>query len=187
MVLFINACARPESRTLMLAQKALQTISESFETLNLFEEDIQPLDYEALLKRDESINKSDYSGPEFRYAKQLREADEIVIAAPYWDLSFPAVLKCYIERICVNGLTFFYNKKGSPEGLCKANRLIYVTTAGGYIPEDNYGYNYVKQLFTGLFGINNTVYLKAEGLDIYGADVDGIMKSAMCEAESLLK
>lgn len=186
MVLLINACARPQSRTLALATKAAQTISDNFEMLNLYEEDLKPLDYDELSKREEFIEKSDFSDNMFRFAKQFRKADEIVIAAPYWDLSFPAILKCYIEAICVNGLAFRYNEKGVPEGLCMAKRLIYVTTAGGFIPENNYGYNYVKQLCTELFGIKNTVCIKAEGLDIEGADIEGILKLAEVEAEKVL-
>ena len=186
MVLFINACARPQSRTLALAAKAAEKLSDSIEMLKLFEEDIKPLDYNTLFMREKLIEKSDFSDNMFRFARQFKDADEIIIAAPYWDLSFPAFLKCYTEAICVNGLTFHYNEKGIPEGLCKAKRLIYFTTAGGYIPDYNYGYNYVKQLCTDFFGIKNTICIKAEGLDIQGADVKKIMKSAEEEAEQIL-
>ena len=187
MVLFINACARPQSRTLELAKKAAKKISGNFKILNLYEEELEPLNYDRLSKRDKYIEKSDFSDNMFSFARQFREADEIIIAAPYWDLSFPAIFKCYIEAICVNGITFRYNEKGIPDGLCKAKRLIYMTTAGGFIPENNYGYNYVKQLCTDFFGIQNTVYIKAEGLDIYGCDVIRIMKSAEDEIELKLK
>ena len=187
MILFVNACARPDSRTLMLAKKAIQTISGGIEMLNLFEEDLKPLDYAGLSRRDRFIEKGDYSDRMFRFARQFSAADEIVIAAPYWDLSFPAILKCYIEAICVNGLTFIYNEAGLPEGLCKAEKLIYVTTAGGFIPENNYGYDYVKQLCTDLFGIKNTLCIKAEGLDIQGADVSGIIKKSADQFLSAMK
>lgn len=187
MVLFVNACARPQSRTLVLAKKAVQKISDDCEILNLFEEDITPLDYDKLLKREEFTEKADFSDTMFRFAKQFAAADEIIIAAPYWDLSFPAIFKCYTESICVNGLTFMYNEQGIPKGLCNAKRLIYITTAGGFIPENNYGYDYVKQLCTDFFGIENTVCIKAEGLDINGADVYEIMKTAEDEIELRLK
>ena len=42
----------------------------------------------------------------FDYAKDFAKADTIVIAAPFWDLSFPASLKCYIEAINILGITF---------------------------------------------------------------------------------
>ena len=186
MVLLINACARPQSRTLALAEKTAKMISEGYKTVNLYEEDIKPLDNNGLSKRDGFVEKADLSDDMFRFAKQFRESDEIIIAAPYWDLSFPAILKCYIEAICVNGLTFRYNERGIPEGLCRAKRLIYVTTAGGFIPENNYGYDYVKQLCTDLFGIKDTVCIKAEGLDIQGADIEKSLKTAEKEIKKTL-
>jgi len=185
MLLFINACARPQSRTRALAEKAVKKIPDTVEVLNLYEDAPAPLDNAALERRDDCIGRRDFSDPMLRFARQFAEADEIVIAAPYWDLAFPAVLKCYIEAICVNGLTFVYNDKGIPEGLCRAKRLIFVTTAGGFIPENNYGYNYVKQLCTDLFGISDTVCIKAEGLDIYGADIPAILKTAENEIDAL--
>ncbi|MBQ7574478.1 MAG: NAD(P)H-dependent oxidoreductase [Clostridia bacterium] len=187
MVLFINACARPQSRTLALAKEAVKTISKKCEILNLYEENIKPLDYDNLLLRDEAVRNADFSDTAFRFAKQFSNADEIIIAAPYWDLSFPAILKCYIEAICINGITFVYNEHGIPQSLCKAKRLTFITTAGGFIPDNNYGYNYVKQLCNDFFGIKNTVCIKAEGLDIQGADVTKIIKSAEDEIRRILK
>ena len=63
------------------------------------------------------------------------KADIIVIAAPYWDLSFPAQLKDYIERVNAVGVTFDYDQEGIPYGLCRAKKLVYITTAGGNIQE----------------------------------------------------
>ena len=178
MVLMIDACARPQSRTRILAGTACKMMSERIDRLDLFQQNLRPLDHEALAKREPFVCSADYSDDMFRFAKQFRDADEIVIAAPYWDLSFPAILKCYLEAICVNGLTFRYNDQGIPEGLCKAKRLVYVTTSGGFIPERNFGYDYIKQLCADFFGITETVYIKAEGLDIYGADVQAALQAA---------
>ena len=60
----------------------------------------------------------------FSLAKEFAIADTIVIAAPYYDLSFPAMLKQYFEQINVLGVTFTYSDSGIPEGLCKARRSI---------------------------------------------------------------
>ena len=186
MILFINACVRPESRTLALARRTAEYIKGEYEFVDLYNEDIKPLDNERLSFREECSLKGDFTDSMFRYAEQFSRADEIIIAAPFWDLSFPSVLKCYTEAICVNGITFRYSEEGIPEGLCRARRLIYVTTAGGYIPEDNCGFNYIKQLCEGFFGIDASVMIKAEGLDIYGADIDGILSAAEKEAASAL-
>ena len=53
-----------------------------------------------------------------------------------------------------------------------------MTTAGGPII-NNMGYDYVKALANTFYGIKNTMCFKAEGLDIWGADVEGIMAEAM--------
>ena len=94
------------------------------------------------------------------------------------DLSFPAMLKQYLELINVVGVTFKYSKEGVPLGRCRAESLFYVTTAGGqYVPEE-FGFGYVKALAQNFYGIPDVRKIEAAGLDIYGADVDAIMERA---------
>ena len=176
--LLINACARPDSRTYILAEKTAARINADYSTINLYNENLRPLDYSDLIKRDSFIEQDDFGDDMFRFARDFRDAEEIVIAAPYWDLSFPSVLKCYFEAICVSGLTFKYGESGQVIPLCKCKRLIYVTTAGGYIGDNNFGYDYVKALCVHLFGIDNIVCVSAEGLDIIGNDIEAILKNA---------
>lgn len=135
--------------------------------------------------RDESCRKGDFSNPYFKYAKQFAKADEIILVAPYWDLSFPSVVKAYLESICVVGLTFSYSDEGIPVSMCRAKKLYYVTTAGGTIADDAYGYGYVKALAQGMFGIDEVLLIKAENLDIYGSDVYKIMSEAKREIDKL--
>ena len=176
-ILFINACVRPSSRTLDLAKHVLTKISGEVEQVNLYNEQFLPLDLEQIELRDNSAKSKDFSNSLFNHAKQFADADIIVIAAPYWDLMFPAVLKSYFENITVNGLTFCYGENGIPKGLCKAKKLIYITTSGGPI-KYNFGYDYVTALAKGFYGIQNIQLVKAECLDICGADVLEIMQNA---------
>lgn len=98
----------------------------------------------------------------FRYAKQFAYADTIIIAAPYWDLSFPSMLKVYIENIYVTGIVSKYGKDGVPIGLCKASELTYVTTAGGpYNPDFSYGY--IREMSTAFWG--DSLYKTDRGRD----------------------
>ena len=101
-----------------------------------------------------------------------------MIAAPFWDLSFPAALKQYLEQINVTGITFKYAEEGVPIGLCRAKRLFYVTTAGGHYVPEIYGFGYVKALAQDYYGIQDVRKNEAVGLDIDGADVDTIIKPA---------
>ena len=58
----------------------------------------------------------------FDLARQFARAEIIVMAAPYWDLSFQAALKQYLEQVNVVGITFRYSEEGQPVPLCRARR-----------------------------------------------------------------
>ena len=179
MNVFINACVRGESRTRRLAEAAMAGNRENYKEVYLPEMVFPRVDEAFINWRTDCVNRGDYASPVFDLAKDFAAAEEIVIAAPFWDLSFPATLKQYFEQICVVGLTFFYNDQDMPQGLCKAKRLTYVTTAGGPIFDDAFGYGYVRTLATTFFGIPETRMIKAENLDIRGADVEGILQKVM--------
>lgn len=176
-ILFINACVRPESRTLELARLALEQLRGQVTEVNLEREAIVPLTGKTLEQRTAALEAQGAAAPCFRYARQFAAADAIVVAAPYWDLSFPASLKAYIEAINVVGVTFQYNAQGVPESLCKAKELYYIMTAGGPVFAD-FGYGYVKAMAEAFYHIPTIRCVKAEGLDIIGADVEGILAAA---------
>ena len=135
-ILYVNACFKEGSRTNELAQHLLGNLDGEIESVNLYEENIKPLDAEMLSKRDKLLESGKTDDDFLRLARQFASADIIVIAAPYWDLLFPAVLRIYLENITVCGITFRYSEKGIPVGLCKAKKLYYVTTSGGFIGEN---------------------------------------------------
>ena len=177
-ILYVNACVRKESRTNRLAQFVLEKMAGEVSEVRLGDEQIMPLDDALLQERNELIAQNNFTHPSFKYAKQLAEADMLVVGAPYWDLSFPALLKSYLERINVQSLVFRYREDGSIQSLCHAKQLIYVTTAGGPIMEPNLGYEVVKRMAQSFWGISKFAYFKAEGLDIIGADVEKILQEA---------
>ena len=176
--MFINACVRPNSRTLELAETLLQNLNGDIEEVRLYELPLKTLDKHGLEKRHRAAQENDFSDVIFDAAKQFSDADVIVIAAPYWDLMFPAVLKTYLENITVSGITFRYSDQGRPESLCKAKKLYYVTTAGGFIGQNDFGFSYIKALAQNFFGITELHRYSAEGLDIFGADVEQILRKA---------
>ena len=105
MVLYVNSCVREDSRTDAIARAVLKKLGGDYRELYLPGENLQPLSRETLNKRSALVQKADYSDPLFRYAKQFAAADKIVISAPYWDLSFPALLKIYIETSTLSALS----------------------------------------------------------------------------------
>lgn len=176
-ILWIDACVRPESRTRKLAQAVLTKLNGQITTLRLSEEDIRPLDDTALEERDRALEQNACDSPVLRYARQFAQADTIVIAAPYWDLSFPSLLKVYIEAVNIIGVVFYYNDSGEPVSLCRAKRLIYVTTAGGKIFAD-LGYDYIRTLAEAFYQIPHIRCFRAEGLDLIDADPAKLLQEA---------
>lgn len=185
-ILFIDAAARQDSRTRELADYLVRKLSGKVSQLCLYKTEIPQLDEDRLNWRNARCKSKDFSDPYFSFAKQLASADIIVIAAPYWDLSFPAILKQYVEAVSVNGVTFTYSETGMPIGLCNAEKLYYVTTAGGPITNDMPGYGYIRSVFHDLYGVKESSCIKAEGLDVFGADVNKILHDACRSIDALL-
>ena len=184
-ILFVNSCTGEHSRTLELAKHVLLSLDGEIEEVKLYEVALAPLDAKGVQARAAAAAAKDFSGKAFDLARQFACADTIVIAAPYWDLMFPSVLKIYFESVTVNGLTFAYSEKGIPMGLCKAERLIYVTTSGGPILK-NFGYDYARALAQSFFGIKDACFVSAQGLDIRGADTEAILLAAKSSAAGIL-
>jgi len=187
MLLYINACVREESRTRRLAEYLIEGLGEPVCEARLCDFSFPPADSRFLKLRDELIKRGEFTNPLFDAARQFAAADTVVVAAPYWDLSFPAALKQYFEQINAAGVTFYYTPEGVPVGLCRAKRLYYVTTAGGRIFSEEYGYGYVRALAEGFYQIPETRLIKAEGLDIQGADTEQIMSLAQRAVDEMLE
>ena len=105
-VLFVNAYVRKESRTHILAKKLISRLDMPCEEIRLVDYPFPAVNEDYLQKRDQLIAAGDFHHPMFDLARRFSKADTIVIAAPYWDLSFPAMLKQYLEQINVVGITF---------------------------------------------------------------------------------
>ena len=102
-LLYINACVRKESRTNRIAVELIARIAgeDEVQEVRLDSAGFLPLNEERLNKRTELINDGKFDDPMFDHARQFAAADTVVIAAPYWDGSFPSLLKIYIENIYV--------------------------------------------------------------------------------------
>lgn len=190
-LLFIDACVRDErSRTKVLCDVYLEEFLKKnpkteVETVVLRNGSVQTHTMEKLDIRDGLIRQKDFSHPMFDLAKQFKEADYVVIGSPYWDLSFSAILKVYIENIMMADLTFEATDTGFI-GLCKGKKLTYITTAGGVIGDKNFGYDYMCGV-ADMLGIAETECIMAEALDIAGNDADAIVAGAIEEIRRKFK
>ena len=194
-LLFINACVRGEkSRSLNLARRFLDRWQQAHPDGVITEVDLckdrpVPQYPEVLAERDALWEAGKLDHPMFDLAHQFANADRIVIAAPFWELSFPAILKIYLERITVTNITFGYNEQGANVGLCKAGKLLLITTRGGNFsrPETAWMEMGARQLeaLCAMYGIPSFQCLAAEGLDDIRNDKEAILAEAMSRADAL--
>ena len=175
--LYIDCCIRgEESRSARLAQAFLENLSPEYEVTRrcLMEEALYPLTAETLRQRDALLAQGKTDHPRFRFAHEIAEADLVVMAAPFWDLSFPALLKVYIENVSVEGITFRSTETGL-QGLCRGRHLVFLTTRGGiYEPGSDWeqGAPYLAAIQK-FFGFGDFRCVAADGLDIQGYDGEG--------------
>lgn len=194
-VLYIKANVKPEgtSRSFNVSDEFIKSYKENnpndeIITLDLYEEDINFLTGEDIQSVFGPKSEESKTHPILKYAYQFLEADKYVVSAPFWNLSFPAILKAYIDYICVTGITFKYTENG-PVGLCKGKKAVHFVSRGGSYSVEPTSYvemgdRYLKVLF-GFLGIEDFKTVPVEGVDVIGVDVEQIISEAVAKANEI--
>ena len=191
-ILFVDACMRgPEiSRTSQLCRHFLQTYQVSHPQSQVIHRQLltesYPLLNGELSHQRERWVREQKDHPLLVPAREVAQADLILVGAPYWDLSFPAALKVYLEWASTQDITFRYTEDGQQVGMGRARALVYCTTGGGPISGQNYGYEYMRGL-AAMWGIQNTCCVTAEGLDMWGNDVSTLLNQAKDQLSALAR
>ncbi len=185
-VLFINAAFRDGSRTLRLAEHYLKLYhaEDTVERLELGDETPMPLDRTRLREYNAAVAAHSFDSDMFDYARQFTKADVVLIAAPFWNFGLPAVLSAYLELVCSQGVSFDIDEQGNYISLCRAKKLVFFTTAGGFIPETNCAFGFIQDLCEAFFGIGDVQCFSAEGLDVAGTDVEAVLEKTCRSMET---
>lgn len=168
-LVIIDSCMRAESRTRRILNAAREVLSTRYdiEIIDVNAAGLLPLTPEGLEKRTSG------SVPEqtLSLAKTIAAADRLVVAAPFWDMSFPATLKAFFENMSLYGVTFEDNGH-TCVGLCKCKKVMYITTRGMDIetgsPREQ-GSSYLMALST-LWGLGEVTTVAAKNLDYLSTD-----------------
>ncbi len=183
----INACMREGSRTQRILDGVLAQLSKKYnvETVNLGELDCKWVNSDVLKERDNGYVPQLY----VNLAKKVANADRLVIAAPFWDMSFPSVLKVFFENISLFNITFT-STQTECVGLCKAKKVLYITTRGMNIKTGDpleQATPYIKAL-SKLWGLGELYVLSAENLD-YSSDkeIESKVEAAIAQGIELCK
>ena len=182
-LLYVDCCIRRESsRTKKLADAFLSSLPQGWrvETVTLMDEPLLPLMEGGFAQRDQLLQQGDFKHRRFDYAWQFQKADAILIAAPFYDLSIPALLKVYIENVSVDGITFLCDEQGM-RGACRASSMTFLTSRGGFYDNspDEMGSRYMEAMCR-FFGTGVYRCVAADGLDIDPSKTPGILSDA-CE------
>ena len=126
-IFYVDACLRTGSNTKKIADAIIAKLAErdEIETVRLSENTFPIVNNDILNDRANGIVPEEY----VEMAKKLAAADRLVIAAPFWDMSFPSALKVFLENMSLFNVTFGSNEKEC-YGLCKAEKVLYITTRG---------------------------------------------------------
>ena len=163
-LIYINACMREGSRTQMIATPIIDELRKRYEveTVDLTKNLYPAADNHTLEDRNQGIVPSEHVA----LARKIAAADRIVIAAPFWDMSFPGALKVFFENMSLFGVTFDSNDKEC-YGLCKAEKVMYITTRGMDISTGDsleQATPYIKAL-SHLWGWGELTVISAQNMD----------------------
>jgi len=170
-ILFINSCYNYEkSRTLYLSNKLFKKFDIDskfdFEEIRLKDLHLLPLSEEKLKLRFDLANKHLFDMDMLTYSKKILSADIVVIAAPFYDFSYPAILKLFIENISMPNLMYNYTNEGY-QGYARGRKFIYITTRGANMPDsEDFGYLNLDRMFK-LFGFKESQLIGFGGTDFY--------------------
>ena len=164
-LLFINACIRGrQSRTWRIAAPLIEKLRTRYhvETIDVCALGWTAVGPDAFRDRGEGIFRHDV----LNFAQMTAAADRIVIAAPFWDMSFPAALKVFFEQISLPGYTF---DDGATRciGRCRCEKVLYITTRGMDIRTGDpleQAVPYLKAL-SFLWGLGEVTCLSCENMD----------------------
>ena len=130
LVLFAHPC--PESFSAALHREVVDTLQGrgwEVDDCDLNAEGFSPVLTEAERRgyHDVGANIAPVQG----YVERLRAADALVMVFPVWNFGYPAILKGFLDRVFLPGVSFRLEEGRVKPNLTHVKRLAAVTTYGG--------------------------------------------------------
>jgi FMN-dependent NADH-azoreductase len=182
---YIDSCLRSGSKTKRIADALIYRLSDKYEvdTIRLSEYDFPVVKNDILNERSNGYVPEEY----VQIARKIAAADRLVISAPFWDMSFPSALKVFLENMSLFNVTFASNEKEC-YGLCKAEKVLYITTRGMNIKtgdEMEQATPYIKAI-SKLWGLGELHVIAAENMDYStNEQIEEKIQNAIEEGEAL--
>ena len=187
-LLYIDACIRDElSRTKKIAAPIVEALKEKYDVQTIVINDLElsVVQKDLILKRTGGV----IDPMVMSWAESVRDADRIVIAAPFWDMSIPAALKNFLELCSILDVTFKTDDKIC-YGNCKSEKLLYITTRGMDISTGDVleqGSSYLNAL-SWLWGMGDLQTISAQNLDyVSEEEIEKKIEKAIAEGLEIIK
>ena len=105
--------------------------------------------------------------------EQFIKADKYVFVTPFWNFSYPPVMKAYLDAVSVANKSFKYTAEGVPVGLLTDKKAIHIQARGGYYSQEpmaslELGNRHIEVMMN-FFGVPSFETLVVEG---HNKDVD---------------
>lgn len=130
LVLFAHPC--PESFSAALHSRVVETLDArgwEVDDLDLNRDGFQPVLTEE--ERRGYHEEPGNCGPVSDYVERLRAAQALVMVFPVWNFGYPAILKGFLDRVFLPGVSFRLEDGKVKPNLTHIRRLAAVTTYGG--------------------------------------------------------
>lgn len=186
-IVFIDCCMRKGSRTGMIASPIIKALEQRYdiERISLEGSTYPCVDSKVLEERNNGYVPEEFVCT----ARQIADADRLVIAAPFWDMSFPSILKVFFENMSLFGTTFDSNDREC-YGLCKCEKVLYITTRGMDISTGSpleQATPYLKAL-SFLWGLGDIITVAAQNMDYSSPEeTDRRIEAAIAEGLEICK
>lgn len=201
-VLYItaNPKAVSESFSLQAGEAFLQEFraknpQDEIITLDLYKEEIPYIDADVFAGWGKLAKGEELSTTEAEKIQRMGElvdqfvaADKYVFVTPFWNFSFPARLKTYIDTVSIAGKTFRYTEEG-PKGLLHGKKVLHIQARGGFYSEGptkelEFGDRYLRSV-TSFFGINDYQHVVLEGHNAVPDKAQEILQKGLADAREV--
>ena len=155
----IDSTIRKESRTRIILNNVLKRNDVEFFVINLNNLDLFPTNMS-------NFDVKDTDEKFLNIARELAACDGVIVAAPFWDMTYPALLKNFIEKMSVFNIMFI-DDGVTCVGISKLKFMLFITTRGMNIKDYSKfdGASFSLKSLCLLWGIPNFACVSAYNLD----------------------